>query len=162
MPNMAAIRVQAPTIRLMSIDFADDWWYDSPLEFLTSTFNVPNLEYLELLQAFSPLCSISEFPYGFRLPPEWELEPQFPHLHTLRLQNTALTPGRLALLQVLTRGISELELVDTGGFHHPGRLYRRTAVQLNNSDDEYHLFPVESFDGKVDIPWPCYIRAASL
>ncbi|KAJ7469983.1 hypothetical protein B0H11DRAFT_1920311 [Mycena galericulata] len=147
-PTMPAL--QAHTIRSMSISFTEYWKDDSTLENFTAMFSVPNLEYLELIQAFPPL--VSEISSGFRLLPPWE-KSQFPHLHTLRVQRTTLTPHRLAVLQVLSREISELELIDITNFNHLAKLYRRTAVQVNGGV-EYRLRSVEFLDDVADIPWP--------
>ncbi|KAJ7469979.1 hypothetical protein B0H11DRAFT_2238123 [Mycena galericulata] len=146
-PTMPTI--QANTIRSMSISFTEYWKDDSTLVNLTAMFSVPNLEYLELIQAFPPLVSETS---SFRLPPAWD-KSQFPHLHTPHVQSTTLTPHRLAVLQVLSREISELELIDITNLNYLAKLYRRTAVQVNGGV-EYRLRSVEFLDDVADIPWP--------
>ncbi|KAJ7891312.1 hypothetical protein B0H14DRAFT_2688556 [Mycena olivaceomarginata] len=58
----------------------------------------------------------SEFP-DLVHPQSWS-EPPFLNLHTLRLEGIRITPRKLALLQTLSREITQLELINTSGNHH--------------------------------------------
>ncbi|KAJ7660758.1 hypothetical protein DFH06DRAFT_1472069 [Mycena polygramma] len=78
---------------------------------LTDTFNLPNLEYLEIIGGFSGSLVENRSCHG---PEEWEV-PLFLHLHTLRLQDMAFGHLGLALIQSFSRNVDTLLLIHTTG-----------------------------------------------
>ncbi|KAJ7118973.1 hypothetical protein C8R44DRAFT_187147 [Mycena epipterygia] len=130
-PTRSPRAIKAHTIRSVAISFSENGFYSygpDSLEAFTEVLSLPNLEYLEIVGEFSP-C-FPEIPDHIQVPEAWVVPP-FPNLHTLRLHDICITPGRLTLLQILSREITELELI--------------------NTSENQHLL---HHDGDVDVPWP--------
>ncbi|KAJ7348908.1 hypothetical protein DFH08DRAFT_959110 [Mycena albidolilacea] len=111
--------IEAPTISSFSVSFGREFYFSylnemDPIKNLTENFSFPNLERLELVVQSPPeMVKFSDLVH----PQSWS-EPPFPNLHILRLEGIRITPRRLALLQTLSREITQLELINTSGNHH--------------------------------------------
>ncbi|KAF8139189.1 hypothetical protein K438DRAFT_1880415 [Mycena galopus ATCC 62051] len=112
--------IAAYTIKLLAISFVPrdfyfpNWKGIDSIETLTKTFRLPNLERLEIIVQSPP--EMVDFPDLTHLQPLGG--PPFPNLRALRLEGICITPRRLGLLQILSREITELELINTSGNHH--------------------------------------------
>ncbi|KAK6969231.1 hypothetical protein R3P38DRAFT_3298654 [Favolaschia claudopus] len=99
----------ACNLTTLAVSFRD---YDFGI--LTQTFNLPNLERLELIHAFSGSDLESE---SLTLPQEWEA-PVFPRLRTLRLVDLELSSTNLAFIQSFSQTATELQLIRVSAAHH--------------------------------------------
>ncbi|KAK7007831.1 hypothetical protein R3P38DRAFT_2644479 [Favolaschia claudopus] len=99
----------ACNLTTLAVSFRD---YDFGI--LTQTFNLPNLEHLELIHAFGGADLESE---SLTLPEEWEA-PVFPRLRTLRLVELELSSTNLAIIQSFSRTVTELQLIRVSAAHH--------------------------------------------
>ncbi|KAK7000168.1 hypothetical protein R3P38DRAFT_3616718 [Favolaschia claudopus] len=91
---------------------------DNDFGILTQTFNLPNLEHLELIHAFSGSDLESE---SLTLSEEWKA-PDFPRLCTLRLVDLELSSTTLAIIQSFSQTVTELQLIRVSAAHcilHP-------------------------------------------
>ncbi|KAK7040475.1 hypothetical protein R3P38DRAFT_3460751 [Favolaschia claudopus] len=110
-------------VTTLSISFRSIQSDSTQLEFITftNTFNLPNLEQLELICAFIGIEAENRL---ISVPQDWEA-PLFPTLHTLRLVKMGITPKNLALIQSLSQEITTLQLIHTSGNEHLLTLVRQ-------------------------------------
>ncbi|KAJ7042027.1 hypothetical protein C8F04DRAFT_1390879 [Mycena alexandri] len=121
--------INAPTLSSLALSLDPCSYYYSPwygatdsIKGITETLSMPNLEYLEIM------VGVQLDPPGDHIHVQnpWE-EPPFPNLRTLRLEGVCITPRKLALLQILTREITNLELIYTTDNHHLLKSAHRTG-----------------------------------
>ncbi|KAJ7300828.1 hypothetical protein DFH08DRAFT_997652 [Mycena albidolilacea] len=112
--------IDCSTIRSFSISFSPSFYHPWPedypdyggFEAVADTFNLPNIEYLEIRGGFTGI------PYNrFRIPEDWEA-PLFPHLRTLRLEDVEFGRAGLSVIQSFSRDITALQLINTAENQH--------------------------------------------
>ncbi|KAJ7206899.1 hypothetical protein GGX14DRAFT_567987 [Mycena pura] len=105
-----AQHIEASTVISLAVSFSGPFY---SFETLTDMFTFPNLETLEIVGGFTvQFCNYS----GVTVPEEWEA-PLFPHLRTLRLEDLGFSLCGLSHIQSFSRGITDIELVNTTGNH---------------------------------------------
>ncbi|KAJ7649482.1 hypothetical protein DFH06DRAFT_1475852 [Mycena polygramma] len=109
--------IDGRTIRSFAVSFSEPL-HLSPsddrrvgFDCLTNAFNLPNLEYLEIVGGFSGSHTENS---STEVPEDWET-PLFLHLCTLRLHGVSFSHRGLALIQSFSRNIDTLLLMHTTG-----------------------------------------------
>ncbi|KAJ7763916.1 hypothetical protein B0H14DRAFT_3165534 [Mycena olivaceomarginata] len=110
--------INCSTIRSFSISFSPSFYHPWPedypdyggFEAVADTFNLPNIEDLEIRGGFTGI------PYNrFKIPEDWET-PLFPHLRTLRLEDVEFGHRGLSVIHLSTTAENQHLLVQPGAW----------------------------------------------